>query len=200
MILLLLLAALAEEVQAPVYKDGTCWRYEITRKNFLSSSSAWQDGTFDMCYEKGETVLFYINAGKRILDTNETNTLLKRMIHDPAYTSERRYIYFPFKTGDKFKGQYQEVQNILRGEIGRRAVVKYSIEGRVKDYDDQKKCYRFEREDEGPFAVREIKYCYSPDAGAIIEYEIATVARDGSRSFETTITFKCLVEPLKGSQ
>jgi len=178
-----------ETAQAPQYKDGECWQFRHTERDFIGSNSRILPvGEYEICYSiKNNRMTAYALPNRELASSLGDTSILMRMLNRQQQTLE--FLKFPLAAGQKWETEYNSPVRGTTKPVKRRAETSVTgIEeisppaGKFKTFKIERVVYIIGR----PKATDKFTYFYSPETRSIVKLRLDFLNEPGTREIELT--------------
>lgn len=173
-----------EQAEAPVYKNGDFWDYNVGGKMIVSTSS-FLPGTYEVVFNDGKLQIFKLEpSGKSPVDGSSviTMAMLQAMLGRGKYLGGE-YLEFPLSAGKKWNIEYSIRPSGAKKDVSYKGETNVSGPQSVATPAGNLRAFKLIR------AVRSsigsdttATYYYSPEAKSIVKFLLDSP--DGARDIE----------------
>ena len=175
-----------ETAQAPQYKDGECWQFRYTERDFIGSSSRILPvGDYEICYStKSNRMTSYALPNRESAASLGDTSILMRMLNRQQQTLE--FLKFPLSLGQKWETEYNSPVRGTTKPVKRKAETSVTgIEeilppaGKFRTFKIERVVYII-----GNRATDKFMYFYSPETKSIVKLRLDFLNEPGTREIE----------------
>lgn len=176
-----------ETARAPQYKDGECWQFRYTEKDFIGSSSRiLPAGDYEICYSiKNNKMTSYALPNRELAAPLGDTSILMRMLNRQQQTLQ--LLKFPLAAGQKWETEYNSPVRGTTKPVKRRAETSVigieevtATAGTFKAFKIERVVYIIGR----PKPTDKFTYFYSPEARSIVKLRLDFLNEPGTREIE----------------
>ena len=166
-----------DQAQAPVFKEGDTWQFNIGREGDTTSSTAFLDGLYEVVYTQGKVKLFKVTGSQKEEMVINPDGPSQGLLNYIGQSTQRTDLKFPLSVGAKWNYEYQVMP--VGGKNTQRRVVEINVAGieQVSTTAGSFKAFKLVREEVWTAGVgKTVKirrttstYYYSPETRSVVK-------------------------------
>jgi len=160
-----------EQVDAPKFKNGDFWHFNLSRK-MVTSSSSYLGGVYEILFKEGKLQIFKVEQNEKSpVDSSLGITIsLLQAMHGRGNYLGGKYLQFPLSVGQKWNVEYTVRLPGLTKDVSGKGETTVSGFESVSSSAGNFRVLKLTREIRSSGTNTTITYYYSPEAKSVVKF------------------------------